>query len=100
MLFIARYSGWGIIVLVFLVGAVWGQTGFRPEHEFGEARFTIEAVDFRGDEKETSVLEVYYKIFVKEWCSLTLDIQTLLNTGTNSNNDNAVIPGFRLKILL
>jgi len=58
--------------------------------------------DFRRANNATdteTIIEAYYKIFVTDWCSLTLDIQTLLNTGTNSNNDNAVIPGFRLKMV-
>ncbi len=59
--------------------------------------------DFRRANNATdteTIIEVYYKIFVTEWCSLTLDIQTLLNPGTNSSNETGVIPGFRLKILL
>jgi len=46
-----------------------------------------------------SIFEVYYKIYITEWCSLTLDLQTLLNPGTNSHNDTAVIPGFRVKMV-
>ena len=46
-----------------------------------------------------TIFEVYYKIFITEWCSLTLDIQTLLNPGTKASNDTAVIPGFRIKML-
>jgi len=63
----------------------------------------ITSTDFRRANNTTNtetIIEAYYKIFVTDWCSLTLDIQTLINTGTNSNNDNAVIPGFRLKVLL
>lgn len=59
--------------------------------------------DFRTANNATrteTILEAYYRIFINEWCSLTLDIQTLLNPGTNSNNDTGVISGFRLKILL
>ncbi len=59
--------------------------------------------DFRRAKNAThteTIIEAYYKIFIAEWCSLSLDIQTLLNPGTNSSNDTAVIPGFRLKILL
>lgn len=51
------------LLLVLLAGIVLGQTGYRPANEFGEARFAIEAADFRGEQEETAVLEVYFKIF-------------------------------------
>jgi hypothetical protein len=46
-----------------------------------------------------SIFETYYKIYITEWCSLTLDLQTLLNPGTNSHNDTAIIPGIRVKMV-
>lgn len=46
-----------------------------------------------------TILEIYYKMIIADWCSLTFNLQTLLNTGTQSGNDNAVIPGIRLKMV-
>lgn len=46
-----------------------------------------------------TIFETYYKIHITDWCSLTPDIQILLNPGTNVDNDTAVIPGVRLKML-
>lgn len=46
-----------------------------------------------------TIFEAYYKIHMTDWYSITLDIQTLLNPGTNSHNDTSVIPGIRLKML-
>ena len=45
-----------------------------------------------------TILEAYYKIHISDWCSLLLDVQTLLNPGTNSGKDPVLIPGIRLKI--
>ncbi|MCJ7777772.1 MAG: carbohydrate porin, partial [Sedimentisphaerales bacterium] len=45
-----------------------------------------------------TILEAYYKIHIAEWCSLTLDAQTLFNPGTNAHNDTGVIAGIRLKM--
>lgn len=56
-----------LIAITILV--LWGvvpamaQTGYRAEDEFGEARFTIDAVDFRADRTNLHSLEIYYKIF-------------------------------------
>jgi GWxTD domain-containing protein len=54
-----------ICLVVFFAAAatVWGQTGYRPKYEFGEARFAVDAVDFRSDTAGVNHLEVYYKIF-------------------------------------
>jgi len=46
-----------------------------------------------------TIFEAYYKIYMTDWYSITLDVQTLLNPGTNSHNDTSVIPGIRLKML-
>jgi hypothetical protein len=46
-----------------------------------------------------TILEAYYKIHIAEWCSLTLDAQTLFNPGTNAHNDTGVIAGIRLKMV-
>jgi len=46
-----------------------------------------------------TIFEAYYKIHITDWCSLTFDIQTLLNPGANSGNDTAVIPGIRVKMV-
>jgi carbohydrate-selective porin OprB len=46
-----------------------------------------------------TIVEAYYKIHMNDWYSITLDIQTLLNPGTNSHNDTSVIPGIRIKML-
>ncbi len=45
-----------------------------------------------------TLFEAYYKIQFSDTVSLTLDCQVLLNPGTDSNNETAVIPGLRLKI--
>ncbi len=87
------------------IGGTW--KGIDPARErdtlgFGVAQ-GITHQDFRAANNATrteTILEAYYKIFINDWCSLTLDIQTLLNPGTNSNNDTGVISGFRLKVLL
>jgi hypothetical protein len=58
--------------------------------------------DYRNAKNAThteTIFEVYYKIRITEWCSLTLDIQTLLNPGLNASNDTAVIPGVRVKMV-
>lgn len=68
---------------------------------FGVAQ-GITSHDFRRAKNATrteTIIEVYYKIYVTEWCSLTLDIQTLFNPGTNSSNDTGIIPGFRVKMV-
>jgi carbohydrate-selective porin OprB len=62
----------------------------------------ITSYDYREAKDAThteSIFEAYYKIYVTEWCSLTLDLQTLLNPGTNSHNDTSVIPGIRVKMV-
>ncbi len=46
-----------------------------------------------------TIFEVYYKIIMTDWYSITLDFQTLLNPGTNARNDTSIIPGIRLKML-
>ena len=53
----------GLTVLSVAGAAVWGQTGYRSKHEFGEARFAVDAVDFRSDTTGVNRLEVYYKVF-------------------------------------
>jgi hypothetical protein len=50
------------IVLIAAVSA-WAQTGYRPKYEFGEARFALDAVDFRSDTTGIDRIEVYYKVF-------------------------------------
>lgn len=58
--------------------------------------------DFREAKNATAsetIFETYYKINITDWCSLTLDMQTLLNPGTNADNDTSVIPGLRLKMV-
>lgn len=57
-----------IVITIFLL-SIWGaallpaQTGYRSKNEFGEARFAIDAVDFRAEQDGLHMLEVYYKIF-------------------------------------
>jgi carbohydrate-selective porin OprB len=46
-----------------------------------------------------TIFEIYYKMIIADWCWVTFDLQTLLNTGAQSSNDNAVIPGIRLTML-
>lgn len=53
----------GGTLLLVAVTTAWGQTGYRPKYEFGEARFAIDAVDFRSDTTGINHLEVYYKVF-------------------------------------
>jgi hypothetical protein len=59
--------------------------------------------DFRRSMNNASrtetLFETYYKIHLTDFCSLTLELQILLNPGTNSTNDTGVISGFRLKII-
>jgi GWxTD domain-containing protein len=54
-----------VLALAFTCGAptLSAQTGYRSANEFGEARFAIEAADFRSDKDELHTLEIYYKIF-------------------------------------
>ncbi|MEE9441846.1 MAG: GWxTD domain-containing protein [candidate division Zixibacteria bacterium] len=55
-----------ILIIVLLIGngiCVSDQTGYRASNEFGEDRFTIDAVDFYSGEDEKNILEIYYKIF-------------------------------------
>jgi GWxTD domain-containing protein len=62
---IRRKNLW-IILFLFILTARTGatdQTGYRPANEFGEARFAIEAVDFRSEKVGLHDLQVYYKIF-------------------------------------
>ena len=47
-----------------------------------------------------AILETYYKIHVNEWCSVTLDLQVLIDPGLNNANDTSVIPGVRVKMAL
>lgn len=86
------------------VGARW--KGPNPARDkdvlgFGVAQ-GITHQDYRHANNAThteTIFEAYYKIHITDWCSLTLDVQTLLNPGLNSSNDTAVIPGFRVKML-
>ena len=61
-----RYGGLALAVfLLILFGApsLSAQTGYRSGNEFGEARFAIEAVDFRAEQEGLHNLEIFYKIF-------------------------------------
>lgn len=53
----------GLAMTLFAATVVWGQTGYRPKFEFGEARFAVDAVDFRSDTTGIDQVEVYYKVF-------------------------------------
>ncbi|MDD4050837.1 MAG: GWxTD domain-containing protein, partial [candidate division Zixibacteria bacterium] len=53
----------GLAMSVIAVTVVWGQTGYRPKYEFGEARFAVDAVDFRSDTTGINDVEVYFKVF-------------------------------------
>ena len=58
--------------------------------------------DYRDAKNAThteTIFELYYKIYITEWCSLAPDIQILLNPGTNADNDTSVIPGIRVKMV-
>jgi len=55
-----------LIAAVLLIGhtaRICAQTGYRSGSEFREARFAIDAVDFRSDRQGLHELEIYYKIF-------------------------------------
>lgn len=86
------------------VGAKWNApypTRDKDVMGFGVAQ-GIAHPDYRRVNSAThteTIFETYYKIHVADWCSLTLDFQTLLNPGLNSHNDISVIPGFRVKML-
>jgi carbohydrate-selective porin OprB len=61
----------------------------------------ITSHDYREAKNAThteTIFEAYYKIHVTDWCSLSLDVQTLLNPGTKSDKDPVLIPGIRLKM--
>jgi GWxTD domain-containing protein len=53
----------GLLLVTGLAAVAPAQTGFRAKDELGEARFTIEAVDFRADQAGLHSLEIYYKLF-------------------------------------
>lgn len=58
--------------------------------------------DYRNANNAThteTIFEAYYKIKIADWCSLTPDIQILLNPGTNRSNDTAIIPGVRVQMV-
>jgi carbohydrate-selective porin OprB len=55
--------------------------------------------DVKNASHSETILESHYKIQVCQWVSVTLDCQVLLNPGTNSDNETAVIPGSRLKLV-
>ena len=48
---------------LWAVATVSAQTGYREKTEFGEARFAVDAADFRSDTLGQHNLEIYYKIF-------------------------------------
>lgn len=51
-------------VMLVATPLIWGQTGgFQHSDEFGEDRFSVEAVDFRSDEFGRNIMEIYYKVF-------------------------------------
>ncbi len=52
-----------IILTVGLAAGAAAQTGYRSPNEFQEARFAIDAADFRADQEGLTSLEIYYKIF-------------------------------------
>ncbi len=85
------------------LGGTW--KGINPAREkdvlgFGVGQ-GITHQDYRRAKNAThteTILEAYYKIHISDWCSLMLDVQTLLNPGTNSDKDPVLIPGIRLKM--
>ena len=79
--------------------------GPNPDRDKDELGFGvgqgITHQDYRNANNAThteTILEAYYKIQVNEWCSVTLDLQTLFDPGLNSDNDTSVIPGVRVKM--
>jgi len=54
-----------IITLLMLVASsgTKSQTGYRSPDEFEEARFVVDAVDFRSNKEGINTLEIYYKVF-------------------------------------
>jgi len=53
----------GLAAVLFCGSQASDPTGYRSPTEFGEARFAIDAVDFRTEAKDVNRLEIYYKIF-------------------------------------
>ncbi len=86
------------------IGGTW--KGPNPAREkdvlgFGVGQ-GITHQDYRDANSAThteTIFEAYYKIHMTDWYSVTLNVQTLLNPGTNSHNDASVIPGIRLVML-
>jgi len=55
---------WISLALILLTTAyAAAQTGYRSKNEFGEARFAVDAYDFRTDREDLHKLEICYKIF-------------------------------------
>jgi GWxTD domain-containing protein len=52
-----------VTLIVSLATPAPAQTGYRGKNELREARFAIDAADFRADQEGLTSLEIYYKIF-------------------------------------
>jgi carbohydrate-selective porin OprB len=66
---------------------------------FGQGLASDDYREAKNASRTETILEGYYKMQLRQWVSLTLDCQVLLNPGTNSDNETAVIPGVRLKFV-
>lgn len=49
-----------------------------------------------GSASNETIFELYYEIKVNEWCSVTPDLQVILNPGASQANDTAVVMGLKL----
>jgi len=58
-----RLTGLSLALAAIIVSGAFAQTGYRSQYEYGEARFAIDAVDFRAPQTGLRTLEIYYKIF-------------------------------------
>lgn len=85
------------------LGGTWrGPISRRPKDVLGfgvgQGIVSGDYKDARSASHTETLLEVYYKVCITEWCSLLFNVETVLNPGANSSNHTAVIPGVRLKL--
>jgi len=84
-------------------GATW--TGPIPGRRedvlgFGVGQF-IMGGDYRRANQAAhteTIFELYYKIKLAEWCSISPDLQAILNPGASRDNDVGVIAGLKLVV--
>ncbi len=60
---ISAAIAFALTLIVCLATVAPAQTGYGAKNEFQEARFAIDAADFRAEQDGLTSLEIYYKIF-------------------------------------